>query len=102
MSEQRSTMPKRPPPSRALNLIPERPTLPRVRDAAKDCKACDLWKVGTQTVFGEGAARAPLMLVGEQPGNEEDLSGHPFVGPAGKLLSRALEQAGIDRNAVYV
>jgi uracil-DNA glycosylase family protein len=95
-------MPKRPPRSRALNLIPERPTLPRVRDAAKDCKACDLWKVGTQTVFGEGAARAPLMLVGEQPGNEEDLSGHPFVGPAGKLLSRALEQAGIDRNAVYV
>ena len=95
-------MPKRPPPRDASPLIPAKPTLPRVREAARDCRACDLWKRGTQTVFGEGAARAQLMLVGEQPGNEEDLSGHPFVGPAGKLLSRALEQAGIDRTTVYV
>jgi uracil-DNA glycosylase len=95
-------MPKAPLRSRAFDLIPDRPTLSRVRDAARDCKACPLWKTGTQTVFGEGAARASLMLVGEQPGNEEDLSGHPFVGPAGKLLSRALERAGIDRAGVYV
>jgi DNA polymerase len=95
-------MPKRPTRSAALRLIPDKPTLARVRDAAKTCKACDLWKLGTQTVFGEGAAQAKLMLVGEQPGNDEDLSGHPFVGPAGKLLSRALEEAGIDRAAVYL
>ena len=95
-------MPRRTPRSRALGLIPVDPTLTRVRAAAKGCQACDLWKLGTQTVFGEGAARASIMLVGEQPGNEEDLSGRPFVGPAGKLLSRALERAGIDRQAVYV
>lgn len=73
-----------------------------MRDAARECQACDLWKRGTQTVFGEGPRAAQIMLVGEQPGNEEDLSGHPFVGPAGKLLSRALAQAGIDRSSVYV
>jgi uracil-DNA glycosylase len=73
-----------------------------VRTEAKSCRACDLWKRGTQTVFGEGASTAQLMLVGEQPGNEEDLSGHPFVGPAGKLLDRALVEAGIDRRSVYV
>jgi uracil-DNA glycosylase family protein len=73
-----------------------------VREEARDCRACDLWKRGTQTVFGEGATAVPMMLVGEQPGNEEDLSGHPFVGPAGRLLDRALEAAGIDRSAVYV
>src|SRR3954463_7397888 len=82
--------------------IPDRPTLASVRIAAKDCQACDLYKRGTQTVFGEGARKAPLMLVGEQPGDQEDLSGHPFVGPAGKLLDRALAEAGIDRAAVYV
>jgi DNA polymerase len=95
-------MPKRLPQTGTIPLIPSNPTLKNVRDAAKRCQACDLWKIGTQTVFGEGAANAKLMLVGEQPGNEEDLSGHPFVGPAGKLLSRALEDAGIDRSSVYV
>src|SRR5262245_4852041 len=94
-------MPK-PPPTESSDLIPPRPTLPTVRDAARDCHACDLWKSGTQTVFGEGAPKARLMLVGEQPGDAEDLAGHPFVGPAGKLLDRALEEAGIDRAAVYV
>jgi len=84
------------------NLIPDRPTLPAVRDAARDCQACDLYKLGTQTVFGEGAKRAELMLVGEQPGDQEDLAGHPFVGPAGKLLDKALAEAGIDRTKVYV
>jgi DNA polymerase len=73
-----------------------------VRQIAKDCRACDLWARGTQTVFGEGPRGATLMLVGEQPGDQEDLSGHPFVGPAGKLLDRALTEAGIDRRTVYV
>ena len=89
----------------SLSKSPSRParqTLPRVREDAKDCRACDLWKRGTQTVFGEGTATAEIMLVGEQPGNEEDLTGHPFVGPAGRLLDRALAEAGIDRAAVYV
>ena len=86
----------------AAELIPDRPTLPTVREAAKDCQACDLYKRGTQTVFGEGARKADLMLVGEQPGDAEDLAGHPFVGPAGKELDKALVEAGIDRGAVYV
>jgi DNA polymerase len=73
-----------------------------VRAAAKDCQACDLYRHATQTVFGEGAPKASLMLIGEQPGDAEDIAGHPFVGPAGKLLDRALEEAGIDRSAVYV
>ena len=94
-------MPKQPPRS-AAEFIPDRPTLAKAREAAKDCRGCHLWKIGTQTVFGEGARRAELMLVGEQPGNEEDLAGHPFVGPAGKLLDRALADAGIDRSLVYV
>jgi uracil-DNA glycosylase len=94
-------MPKEPPKS-AADFIPERPTLPKAREASKHCRGCHLWQIGTQTVFGEGARRAELMLVGEQPGNEEDLSGHPFVGPAGKLLDRALADAGIDRAVVYV
>jgi DNA polymerase len=88
--------------SKIDRLIPDRPTLPRVRAAARGCTACDLYKHATQTVFGEGARTAEVMLVGEQPGNDEDLSGHPFVGPAGKLLDRALEAAGIDRSMVYV
>jgi DNA polymerase len=92
----------RQPTSDAAILIPDHPTLPRVRDAARDCRACELWKRGTQTVFGEGTRNAEMLLVGEQPGNEEDLSGHPFVGPAGKLLDRALQEAGIDRSRVYV
>jgi DNA polymerase len=83
-------------------LLPDRPTLPSVREAAAGCKACDLYARGTQTVFGEGPRRAEVMMVGEQPGDAEDLAGHPFVGPAGRLLDRALEVAGIDRQHVYV
>ncbi len=83
-------------------LLPGRPTLPSVRAVAAGCKACDLYKRGTQTVFGEGPRRAPVMLVGEQPGDAEDVAGHPFVGPAGKLLDTALKQAGIDRRQTYV
>jgi len=79
-----------------------RPSLSAVRNEAKDCRACDLWKLGTQTVFGAGPSTADIMLVGEQPGDAEDLAGLPFVGPAGKLLDRALEEAGIDRKSVYV
>jgi DNA polymerase len=94
-------MPKRPT-GDAAKLIPDHPTIQRVREAATECQACDLWKRGTQTVFGEGARKAELMLVGEQPGNEEDLAGQPFVGPAGRLLDRALADAGIDRSTVYV
>ena len=88
--------------SKAWDLIPPRPTLSVVKDAAADCRACDLWKKGTQTVFGEGGRRATVMFVGEQPGNEEDLTGKPFVGPAGRLLDNALEAAGIDRKQTYV
>jgi DNA polymerase len=83
-------------------LVPERPTLPKLREAAAGCKACDLWKTGTQTVFGEGKREAQVMFVGEQPGNDEDLEGRPFVGPAGKLMDRAMEEAGIDRSLAYV
>jgi len=83
-------------------LIPDRPTLTSVRQAAKDCRACDLYKRGTQTVFGEGPSKAEVMMVGEQPGDSEDLAGHPFVGPAGRLLDRALADAGIDRRRVYM
>ena len=79
-----------------------RASLPKLRDAAAHCKACDLWRLGTQTVFGEGAAHAKVMLVGEQPGDYEDRAGHPFVGPAGKLLDEALGEAGIERNEVWV
>jgi uracil-DNA glycosylase family protein len=86
----------------AAPLIPPRPTLVSLRAAAAGCKACDLWKRGTQTVFGEGARRAAVLFVGEQPGNEEDMSGRPFVGPAGRLLDKALEQAGIERSRAYV
>lgn len=84
------------------SLLPDKPTLKSVAQVAAGCKACDLYKRGTQTVFGEGPGKASIMLVGEQPGDAEDLAGHPFVGPAGKLLDRALEQAGIDRGLVYV
>ena len=83
-------------------LIPEKATLPRLREAAADCKACPLWKSGTQTVFGEGLKRARLMLIGEQPGDREDIEGHPFVGPAGRILDKALEQAKIERGDAYV
>jgi DNA polymerase len=86
----------------AAPLIPERPTLKKLREAAAGCKACPLWQTGTQTVFGEGSAKADVVFVGEQPGDQEDLEGRPFVGPAGKLLDQALEEAGIDREQVYV
>ena len=72
------------------------------RAAAAGCRACDLWRNATQTVFGEGSERAEVMMVGEQPGDREDLEGSPFVGPAGKVLDTALEEVGIDRNLVYV
>lgn len=77
-------------------------TLEDLRRIAEGCTACDLYENATQTVFGEGPAKATVMLVGEQPGDREDIEGHPFVGPAGKLLDRALEQAGIDRRHVFV
>jgi DNA polymerase len=83
-------------------LIPPRPTLNKLRDVAADCKACPLWKLGTQTVFGEGKQRSRIMFVGEQPGDKEDLAGRPFVGPAGVLLDQALDEAGIDRAGVYL
>ncbi len=86
----------------AAPLIPPRPTIPKLRDAAADCKACDLWKTGTQTVFGEGKQSSLIMFIGEQPGDKEDLAGLPFVGPAGGLLDKALAEAGIDRAKVYV
>src|SRR4029079_11549168 len=76
-------------------------TVDEIRDDAARCTACDLYKRATQTVFGQGPARARVMLVGEQPGDAEDLAGHPFVGPAGKLLDRALAESGIDRKLVY-
>jgi uracil-DNA glycosylase family protein len=82
--------------------LPERLNLTSLREAARDCRACPLWQTGTQTVFGEGLARAEVMLVGEQPGDQEDKAGRPFVGPAGRLLDRGLEEAGIDRSSAYV
>ena len=88
--------------SKAWDLIPPRPTLSVVKNAAAGCRACDLWKKGTQTVFGEGSRRASVMFIGEQPGNEEDLTGKPFVGPAGRLFDNALEAASIDRKQTYV
>src|SRR5918912_3593109 len=86
----------------AADFIPPRPTLAKLREAAAECRGCDLWAVGTQTVFGEGPRNAAVMFVGEQPGDQEDRAGVPFVGPAGRLLDAALEQAGIDRREVYV
>jgi uracil-DNA glycosylase family protein len=86
----------------AAPLVPERPTLRSLREAAAGCRACPLWETGTQTVFGEGAQRSAVMLVGEQPGDREDREGRPFVGPAGRLLDEALEAAGIDRRLAYV
>jgi len=86
----------------AAPLIPPEPTIPKLREAAMTCRACELWKRGTQTVFGEGRSKARVMLVGEQPGDQEDIQGRPFVGPAGKILDKALEEAGINRDEVYV
>jgi uracil-DNA glycosylase len=86
----------------AAPLVPEKPTLSKLKQAAAGCTACPLHETGTQTVFGEGSAKAEVVFVGEQPGDQEDLQGKPFVGPAGKLLDKALEDAGIDRSHVYV
>jgi uracil-DNA glycosylase len=86
----------------AAVLVPEHATWNDLKHAAAGCRACPLWKSGTQTVFGEGAPTAAVLFVGEQPGHEEDLAGRPFVGPAGKLLDRALLEAGIDRRETYV
>jgi uracil-DNA glycosylase family protein len=82
--------------------VPDTSSLTEVREAARKCTACHLYKRATQTVFGEGPKRAPIMLVGEQPGDYEDVAGKPFVGPAGKILDRALAEAGINRDEVYV
>jgi DNA polymerase len=90
-------------PKQALpSVVPDTGNLADVRAAAHDCRACPLWANATQTVFGEGPEQARIMLVGEQPGDQEDLQGHPFVGPAGRLLDRALQDAGIPRGQVYV
>jgi DNA polymerase len=86
----------------AADFLPERLTLPALREAAAGCRGCHLWEIGTQTVFGEGAARADAVFVGEQPGDQEDKAGRPFVGPAGRVFDDALEAAGIDRTSVYV
>ena len=86
----------------AADFIPPRPTIAKLRAASKGCRGCDLFKVGTQTVFGEGPSKARVILVGEQPGDAEDKAGRPFVGPSGKLLDRALAAAGIERDDVYV
>ena len=86
----------------AVDFLPERLSLSALREAAASCKGCHLWQVGTQTVFGEGANKAQVMFVGEQPGDQEDRAGKPFVGPAGRLLDEALVAAGIDRSTTYV
>lgn len=86
----------------AADFLPRRKTLKSLREAAAVCRGCDLYKNATQTVFGEGKARAALMFVGEQPGDSEDLAGHPFVGPAGKLLRKAMSEAGIDPDETYI
>jgi DNA polymerase len=89
-------------PDSAADLVPPRPSLPKLREAAAGCRACPLWEHATQTVFGAGARGSAAMFVGEQPGDREDREGAPFVGPAGRLLDEALERAGIDRRAAYV
>ena len=88
--------------SPVTSKVPDQLTLPALREAAAGCRACDLYKTGTQTVFGQGAEHAQVMFVGEQPGDREDREGKPFVGPAGRVLDEALEEAGIDRKRVYI
>lgn len=95
-------MPKKPDEKSAAEYVPQRPTLSSLHKAAEGCEACDLHRRATQTVFGEGPKGARVFLIGEQPGDREDREGHPFVGPAGALLDKALEEAGIDRREVYV
>lgn len=89
-------------PNGAADFFPAKPSLEAARDASVACRGCNLYRRATQTVFGEGAEHARIMLVGETPGDREDVVGRPFVGPAGQLLDRALEAAGIDRSVVYV
>ena len=86
----------------AAPLVPETTALTKLRQAAAGCRACELWKTGTQTVFGEGRREAEIVFVGEQPGDQEDQQGKPFVGPAGRVLDEGLEEAGIDRGLAYV
>ena len=86
----------------AAPLVPAQPTLARLRVAAAGCRACALWRLGTRTVFGEGDRGADVVMVGEQPGDREDLEGHPFVGPAGRLLEQAIAAAGLDRRRIYL
>jgi uracil-DNA glycosylase family protein len=86
----------------AAEFLPQEIALPALREAAAGCKGCHLWQLGTQTVFGEGPESAPMVLVGEQPGDQEDQAGRPFVGPAGRLLDKGLAEAGIDRSATYL
>jgi DNA polymerase len=86
----------------AADYLPDRRTLPALRDAASVCHGCELWRTATQVVFGAGGAKADVMFVGEQPGDQEDQEGVPFVGPAGRMLDRALDDVGIDRSQVYV
>jgi DNA polymerase len=86
----------------AAPFVPDNPTLKKLRIAAASCTGCPLYKIGSQTVFGEGRPEAKVLFVGEQPGNEEDVTGKPFIGPAGKLLDRCLAEAGIDRDQTYV
>lgn len=95
-------MPRKQETGSAADFFPAKESLPAFKKAAAGCTACDLWKLGTQTVFGQGAKRATFLFVGEQPGNEEDLTGKPFVGPAGRLLETGLAEAGIDRRQIYV
>jgi DNA polymerase len=90
------------PVSTAEPWIPPNPTLDKLRESARTCRGCNLWERATQTVFGEGVAKSRVMFVGEQPGDREDLAGRPFVGPAGWLLDKALQEAGIARDEVYV
>jgi uracil-DNA glycosylase len=93
---------KKAPPKPLLPPIPRSGSLQALENASRNCKACDLWRNATQTVFGEGSPHAKIMMIGEQPGNQEDLEGKPFVGPAGKLLDEALLAAGIDRKRIYL
>jgi uracil-DNA glycosylase family protein len=86
----------------ARDFIPAGRTLPVLREAVQECRGCDLYRYAKQAVFGEGPVASAIVFIGEQPGDEEDRRGHPFVGPAGRLFDRALEDAGIDRSAVYI
>ncbi len=102
MTRLRAGIPKRMATKGAAEFVPDTDDLATLSNAAQSCEGCDLFRDATQAVFGEGAAGADVMFVGEQPGDQEDKAGHPFVGPAGRLLDKALVAAGIDRRSVYV